>query len=702
MADTKKTIVTRVYILYACMCLFGVAITYRVFQLQFVQGDYWRSKADSLTLDYIKVDPVRGNIYTADGSLLATSVPVYDLRMDFKSGVLSSKVFDEKIDSLALCLSKLFSDKSKDAYKRELRNARREGDRYYLLKRGVSYKDLKTVRTFPIFNKGRYKGGLIVEQRNIRQKPFKELASRTVGYKIGTNTPVGLEGYFDKYLAGVSGKRLMQKLSGGVWKPVNDEDEVEARDGSDVTTTIELNIQDVASQSLLNQLQKSGAEAGCAVLMEVATGEVKAIANLKRVSDDLYREDFNYAVGYGTEPGSTFKLASLMAGIEDGYIDIDETVDCNGGRISYAPGMIMRDAHEGYKTMTIRHSFEVSSNVGISKVIKQYYQKNEQKFVDRLKKMHVGAGLELQMKGERPSRIKNTKDEDWSRVTLPYMSIGYETRLTPLQTLAFYNAVANNGKMVKPLFVKEINYRGHITDNFKPVVIADSICSQRTIKIAQELLRGVVQNGTGKNLKLPNYTIAGKTGTAQMAGAGGYRAGGKINYQASFCGYFPAENPKYSCIVVVYNPSAGGYYGAETALPVFKDIADKVFSTNLDMHKELQSDSAILAQHPVIKPGFYKDAKTSCEKLNVPYQSSETNGTWASTSRDLKGEKIKAISHSEYTVPNVTGMGLRDAIYLLETRGMQVKVIGRGSVCKQSVAAGTKINKGQLITIELS
>lgn len=364
--------------------------------------------------------------------------------------------------------------------------------------------------------------------------------------------------------------------------------------------------------------------------------------------------------------------------------------------------MMMRDAHEGYKTMTIRHSFEVSSNVGISKVIKQYYQKNEQKFVDRLKKMHVGAGLDLQMKGERPSRIKNTKDEDWSRVTLPYMSIGYETRLTPLQTLAFYNAVANNGKMVKPLFVKEINYRGQITDTFKPTVIADSICSQRTIKIAQELLRGVVQNGTGKNLKLPNYTIAGKTGTAQIAGAGGYRKDGKINYQASFCGYFPAENPKYSCIVVVYNPSVGGYYGAETALPVFKDIADKVFSTNLDMHKELQSDSAILAHHPVIKPGFYKDAKTSCEKLNVPHQASETKGTWASASRDMKGEKIKAISHSEHTVPNVTGMGLRDAIYLLETRGLQVKVIGRGSVSKQSIVAGAKINKGQLITIELS
>ena len=702
MADAKKTIVTRVYILYACMCLFGVAIVYRAFQLQFIQGEYWRSKADSLTLEYIQVEPVRGNIYTADGSLLATSVPVYDLRMDFKAGILNSKLFDEKIDSLSMCLSKLFKDKSKDEYKRELRNARREGDRYYLLKRSVSYKDLKTVRAFPVFNKGRYKGGLIVEQHNIRQKPFKELASRTIGYKIGNNTPVGLEGSFDKYLAGVSGKRLMQKLSGGVWKPVNDEDEVEARDGSDVTTTIDLNIQDVASQSLLNQLQKSDAEAGCAVLMEVATGEIKAIANLKRVAEDLYREDFNYAVGYGTEPGSTFKLASLMAGIEDGYIDIDETVNCSGGRISYAPGMIMRDAHEGYNDLTIRHAFEVSSNVGISKVINQYYQKTPQKFVDRLKKMHVGSSLELQVDGERPSRIKNTKDKDWSRVSLPYMSIGYETRMTPLQTLAFYNAVANNGKMVKPLFVKEVEYRGHLANEFKPTVIADSICSARTLKIAQELLRGVVQNGTGKNLKLPNYSIAGKTGTAQMAGAGGYRAGGKINYQASFCGYFPAEKPKYSCIVVVYNPSAGGYYGAETALPVFKDIADKVFSTNLDMHRELQSDSSILAQNPAIKPGFYKETKTACEKLEIPHATSESRGRWANTSRDVKGEKINAISFSERTVPNVTGMGLRDAIYLLETRGLQVKVIGRGSVNKQSITAGTKITKGQLITIELS
>ncbi|MBS1764132.1 MAG: transpeptidase family protein [Bacteroidetes bacterium] len=699
MSDIRKGILARVYIMYALMCVFALAIIGRVFQLQFVEGDYWREKADSITLAYRTIEPSRGNIFSSDGSLLATSVPFYDLRMDMKSDGITKELFNEKVDSLALCLSGLFKDKSKEEYKRMLREARRDGERYFLLKRNVSYAELKKVKAFPIINKGRYKGGLIVEQKNMRQKPFKELASRTIGFKVGNVTPVGIEGGFDESLRGESGRRLMQKISGNIWMPVNIDNEIEAKDGSDVYTTIDLNIQDVAQQSLYNQLVKNNAEAGCAVLMEVATGEIKAIVNLSRVDSGYYREDFNYAIGYSTEPGSTFKLASMMAGIEDGYIDLEDTLDATNGRTSYAPGIIMRDSHEGLQEITAKHAFEVSSNVGVSKLIYKYYRKNPQQFIDRINKMSFGKKLNLQIEGEGTPRIKSTKDKDWSKISLPYISIGYESTVTPLHTLTFYNAVANNGKMVKPLFVKEIKYRGKTIQSFNTSIIADSICSSRTIAKAKELLEGVVINGTGKKLKECLYSVAGKTGTAQMANSkGGYKSG-KIKYQASFCGYFPADKPAYSCIVVVYNPSVAGYYGGEVALPVFKDIADKVYATNLEMHKELDVQ---LANIPLAKPGNAKATIAACNKASVPVKTLGETGKWAAAEKRETTETLKDLQVKNGVVPNVTGMGLRDAIYLLESSGLQVKVSGRGAVNKQSVPPGTKISKGQLITIELS
>ena len=698
MADIKKDILWRVYVVYAFVCLFGAAIIFKVCHLQFAEGEYWKSKADSLTLSYINIEPARGNIYSCDGSLFATSLPYYDIRMDLKAGAITKEVFNDKVDSLAFCLADLFKDKSKETYKRLLKEARRDGERYFLLQRNVSHNNLKKVRKFPIFNKGRYKGGLIVEQKNLRQKPFKELASRTIGFNVKDVRPVGLEGAFDKNLKGESGKRLMQKISGNVWKPVNNEDEIEAKDGNDIITTIDLNIQDVAQQSLMNQLIKNNAEAGCAVLMEVATGEIKAIANLKRADSGYYREDFNYAIGYGTEPGSTFKLASMMAGIEDGYIELDELVDCKGGKCTYTRGITMADSHLGLKIITAKHAFEESSNIGVSQLITKYYTKNPQGFVDRLKKMHFGDELHLQLAGEGKPRIKNTADKDWSKISLPYLSIGYESKLAPIHTLTFYNAVANNGKMVKPLFVKEVRYRGQTVKTYSTEVIADSICSPRTITEAKRLLEGVVENGTGKKLQVCNYKVAGKTGTAQMAsGAGGYK--GEIKYQGSFVGYFPAENPKYSCIVVVYNPRTQGYYGGDVALPVFKDIADKVFSTNLDMHKELvPSENNI----PLAKNGNTKATVQVCASLNVAVKKLGEPEKWSTAQKEENTELLKTLALKEGAVPNVMGMGLRDAMYLLEATGLQVKVVGRGTVTKQSISAGSKINKGQWVTIELS
>ena len=697
MAENKKDILWRVYLVNIGMLLFGLAIVFRVGQLQFAEGEYWKAKADSLTIRYVSIEPSRGNIYASDGSLLATSLPRYDVHIDLNAPGIDKELFNEKVDSLSLALSKLFKDKTPNEYKRILKQARRNGDRYYLLKRNISYNEQKALYKFPLFRLGRYKGGLIVDQLSKREKPFKTLASRTVGFKVDNKkvTPVGIEGSFDKYLQGVEGKRLMQKLSGNVWKPVNNENEVEPMDGSDVITTIDLNLQDVAENALQSQLIEHNADMGCAVLMEVATGEIKAIANLKRNNAGAYYEDYNYAIGQSTEPGSTFKLASLMAAIEDGYVDLDEEVDVQQGRISYTSGVIMRDAHEGGGKMSVLKAFAQSSNVGISKIITKYYSRNKQSFIDRLNKMHLNDALNLQVKGEVYSRLKSTSDKDWSNISLPYISIGYETRLTPLQILTFYNAVANNGKMVQPLFVKEVRNKGKLIQSFKTKVIADSICSKSTLAKAKILLEEVVKTGTASHIKHAQYSIAGKTGTAVIAqGTSGYNKEGGKKYQASFCGYFPADKPRYSCIVVVYAPGNDVYYGASVACPVFKEIADKVFALNIDMHDELkQFSDSIYAGLPKTKAGDTKQLLTVNSKLNLPVDANETG--WVNSNK-------KSMTFQENIVPDVKGMGLRDAMYLLEEQGLTVKPIGRGSVTKQSINAGTKAVRGQQIVIELS
>lgn len=701
MADAKKAIINRVYIVYFCVFLFGCAIIYRVFQLQFIEGNYWKSKADSLTIENRTILPVRGNIYTADGSPLLTSLPEFELHFDAKTNGITKEIFNEKIDSLALCLSAILKNKSKEEYKRVFKKARADGDRYFLFAREVSYNNLKSIRKAPIFNRGQYKGGLIAIQKNKRKKPFGELARRTLGYNIPGQKPVGLEASFDRELRGITGRRLMQKISGNVWKPVNSEDEIVPQDGKDLITTIDLNAQDVAEESLLNQLIKNKAEGGCAILMEVATGDIKAIANLKRRSNGIYAEDFNYAIGYSSEPGSTFKLASLMAGIEDGLIDINDNVDCNGGTISYTKGKVLKDAHLGLHIVSVKHAFEASSNVGISRIIRDKYIKNPQAFPDRLRAMHFGDALKLQINGERKAAIRNTKDEEWSKISLPYMSIGYESRLTPLDILTFYNAVANNGKMVKPKFVGKVTYRGQTVKEYKTEVMSEKICSDRTLNAAKELLESVVQKGTGKDLKSCVYKVAGKTGTAQVAdNSGGYK--NNRRYQASFVGYFPADVPQYSCIVVVYNPSANGYYGGEVAMPVFKDIADKVYATSLDMHKPLTRDSAFFSHLPEVKNGTLKNGAICCSKVNIPHKITGSEGEWLSASKGVKMVNIKPVYFKEGLIPSVIGMGLRDAIYLLETKGLQVKTLGRGTVSRQSIDAGEKIQKGQWITIELS
>lgn len=697
MAEKKNDILRRSYLVFAGFLIFGMAIIGRIGYLQFVEGEYWKEKAEFLTLSYHTISPMRGNIYASDGSLLATSLPRYDIHVDLNSRGIKSEVFNDNVDSLALCLSQLFKGKSKNEYKRQLKEARRNGNRYMLLKRNVSYAEQKILRTFPLFRLGQNKGGLIVDQLSRREKPFKLLASRTVGYKLEDQKvePVGIEGAFDANLRGTTGKRLMQRIAGNVWKPVNNENEIEPLDGSDVITTIDLNLQDVAEHALMNQLQSSEAEMGCAILMEVSTGHIKAIANLKRTGkENTYTEDYNYAIGQGTEPGSTFKLATLMAAMEDGYIDIDDSTETGNGEMRLAGGVTMKDSHHGgYGNISVKKAFAVSSNVGIIRIAQKHYGKHPQKFMDRLRSMHIAEPLALQLPGEPAARLKDTKDKDWSKISLPYVSIGYESKLTPLQLLTFYNAVANNGKMVQPLFVKEISNKGKVVKSFDSKVIAESICSPATIKMARRMLEEVVSTGTASHIKHAQYTIAGKTGTAQIAqGKEGYKSG-KVKYQASFCGYFPADNPKYSCIVVVYGPSKDAYYGASIACPVFKDIADKAYALDVRMHKEVKPvPDSLYAGIPSVKAGRGFSASKATKNLKVNYKGPE-NG-WVS-------KQQSAYTPEDEKVPNVTGMGLRDAIYLLEGQGMMVKPIGRGSVVKQSILPGAKFQKGQQIIIEL-
>lgn len=699
--DVKKDIMWRIYVAFFFICLFGIAIIFQIVRIQFVQGKYWIEKAEDLTTDYKTIEASRGNIFSDDGSMLATSVPIYDIRMDMLTDGLSTEIFEDNLDSLAYRLSDIFHDRTKQEYKNDLKAARAERDRYYLIQRNVHFSELQKLKQFPLFRLGRYKGGMLVERRNVRELPFKILASRTIGYQREVK-PVGIEAAFDKELKGVSGKRLMQKISGGVWIPINDKDEIEPKDGNDLVTTIDVNIQDVAEQALEEHLYKHNADHGCAVLMEVATGEIKAIANLSRTSLGNYVEDFNYVIAESTEPGSTMKMASLLAAMDDGLVDPEDSVKVGNGEY-YNFTLLMRDAHPPKKsTLSVAQAFETSSNVGISKVIYDAYNKHQQDFIEKLKKFSLNRPLQLQIAGEGESRIKDVKDKDWWAGSLRQISIGYEVKLTPLQILTFYNAIANNGKMVKPKFVREEWYHGSLMKSFATEIIKDSIASRSAIAKARTLLEGVVERGTASALNKSCYRIAGKTGTAQMtANKFGYDKN-HPSYQASFVGYFPADNPKYSCMVVVYAPSNDVYYGGAVAAPVFKEIADKVYSNKMEMHDTVPVKDSLVKSFPAAKCGSRKDLTNVLAALNVSVNSSNTDANWVSTSASTNFIQLSERKITSGLVPNVVGMGVKDALNILENAGLKVRLTGRGVVTKQSIEAGTKISKGQPILIELS
>jgi cell division protein FtsI (penicillin-binding protein 3) len=695
--ENRKDILWRVYLLYSFMFLFALAIVGRLFFLQFVQGDKWKEKARKLSLRYFNIEATRGNVYDANGEFLATSVPIFELRMDVASPLITDSIFDSNVDSLAICLSNYFKDKSRKEYKNLLVKARHQKNRFLLLKRTANYDHVKKLRTFPIFRNGRNAGGLIALGRNRRVLPYQQLAFRTIGWdKEGRKNDLGLEGAYSNTLEGTSGKRLYQRIANGNWRPLHNENEIDPQNGNDLVSTIDIHLQDLAEEALLRQLEANAANHGCAILMEVKTGRVIAIANLGLNKEGFYEEKYNYAIGESTEPGSTFKMYSMLAALEDNKVKLDDVVDVTGGTTKFA-NRTMRDSHLGGGVMTVQQAFEKSSNVGISKIIYRSYNANPQEFIDRLWSFSVNKPLKLEIPGEGTPRISGMKSKTWSKVSLPWKSIGYEVALTPLQILTFYNAIANDGVMVKPHFVKEIRQLGLTIKEIEPEIINPKIASKEAIAKAQILLEGVVEHGTGSALKNPIYKVAGKTGTAQIAqNAGGYN---KSDYKASFVGYFPADNPKYSCIVVINNPSKGVYYGGAISAPVFREIADRVYATDPDMGLKWADSVASTFPMP-LQTGLGTDLRFLNSWLGIAGQSIPVS-EWISMKADSTGQKFESLKASILSMPNVTGMGARDAMYLLEKLGLRVRINGIGLVKKQSILPGSAAAQGNVIVLDL-
>lgn len=697
---TIKSIHLKSVFTYLFLVVFAFAIIARVLYIQIQEGAELREMGRKRAVEKRKIDALRGNIYSINNSLLAVTIPKYEIRMDVVSNK-SDRFFNANVDSLAFQLSKLFKDRSKYEYKKLLTRARQKKNYYLLLKRNVSYKQLIELQNFPILRLGRNKGGLIIIKSNIRELPYNQLAKRTIGiynYEKGDYV-VGLEGAFDEILSGTHGTRLMQKIEGGTWMPIDPANEIKPENGNDLITTIDIDIQDVAENALKRQLAYHKADHGCAIVMEVKTGEIRAIANLGRNTDGSYSEKFNYAIGEASEPGSTFKLASILVALEDGVVSLNDSIDTENGSTTFYNATI-RDAHKiDDGVITVRRAIEASSNVGVAKIIWEHYSNDPQKFIDGLYKIGLQNKLGIPIKGEAAPYIKNTKDESWSGISLPWMAYGYELKITPLQLLTFYNAIANNGEMVKPQFVKEIRSGYKTIEEYKPIVINEKIASDKTLKKLRSMLEGVVENGTARNIKNNHYKIAGKTGTAQIAQKDkGYN---RTNYKASFAGYFPADNPKYSCIVVINNPTSGYYYGSAVAAPVFKSISDRIYSSHIELAENEQE-----LQNPA-NPALYYRAGNS-KDFDFLFKNMQV-----SAQIDIGSEYVIGLPKGDSVhyaprriqgkiVPKVIGMTAKDAVFLLEDMGLNVRIQGSGYVKEQSLVAGTQVNKGHLITLKLS
>ncbi|HLV46408.1 MAG TPA: penicillin-binding protein [Flavobacterium sp.] len=664
MAIKKSDNSTRILLVYGGMMLVAIAILVKLSYIQFKEGEAWRAKADSLTVKLEKIPANRGNIYSSDGSLLATSIPKYSIFFDPYAP--KTEDFEQNIHALSDSLSRLVGRRSVGQWESYFRTSRASKKRYLPIANKLSYIEYMQLKQFPLFNLGKYKGGLIVEQQYVREYPIGMIAHRTIGYERqnedGTITRKGIEAAFTKDLTGKEGARTVQKMSKGLWKPISDENDVDPVDGYDVITTIDVFIQDIAHHALLDVLQQYEADHGTVVVMETKTGHIKAISNLGRTSSGNYIETINYAILERHDPGSTFKLASYLALLDDNKADTATIYDTQGGVVTFS-GRRVRDSHRGgYGKISLARGFEVSSNTVATQAVNGAYKDNPEQFVNKLESFGFNNTLGLQLIGEPKSYIPRPGDKNWSKIALPWMAYGYGIMVSPLQTLTLYNAVANDGVMVRPQFVQEVRDVDHSIRVYDTEVINPQIARPEVIKQMQALLKNVVKKGTGKKLYSPDFPIAGKTGTAQMNYGG--REGG-MYYASSFAGYFPADNPKYSCIVVVHRPTKGSYYGADVAGPVFKRLAQKIYTDNPSLNQVEDIDKPI-------------------KKVEESYES-----------------YYAKVQHNATQMPDVRGLPAMDAIPMLENIGLKVHTNGLGKVKRQSVQAGDQIKKNQVIILDL-
>lgn len=710
--DVKRDILWRVYLCFIGIVVFSVAILGRVIYIQQFQGDYWISQANKQQQHFVDIDAQRGTIYSEDGSMLSTSIPFFDVYIDFAADGLrdkGGKKFRENVDSLSLSLAKYFKDRSSTEYKKLLQNGYRKKDRYFALKKNITFQQYKAMRDFPLFRLGRNNSGFIAEEKSKRLNPFGLLANRTIGLsreyidsdgKI-RNTNVGLEKTYDTLLKGETGKKLVRFIGGGVYVPVEGS-EIEAKNGKDVITTLDVNIQDIAENALLKILDSNDAEHGTCIVMEVKTGKIKAIANLGKTPQGKYWEDLNYAIR-ASEPGSTFKLATMLAVLEDKYATLDQQVNLENGTWKVMTRTVYDSEPHKRTFVTIKEAFERSSNVGMAKLAMNYYYKKPEQFIGHLRKLHFDQFSGIDLLGETAPIIKNPKSKTWSATTLPWMSFGYEVLVSPLQTLMLYNAVANDGIMMKPYLINSVQESGLTIKQNEPTVLEQQICSEQTLRLLQECLIGVCNtplSGTGYKLfEGAGYRVAGKTGTALVAN--GNRGYADHIYQSSFAGYFPADNPRYSCIVVIKNkPFAKKYYGAAVAGPVFKEVSDKLMALIADEDQKtmlgVKTDSS-----NYYYAGATADLKTVMKELQLTYADSSSKSEWSRVYATNYSPVLNQHAVTKNSMPDLRGMGLKDALFVLENMNIKVSAKGKGKVKTQSLAPGKTFTKNQSVILEL-
>ena len=691
--ESKSHILKRVYIFFFLLVAFSLLILGATINIQFFKTDKVIENVKTTTVKKRTFPAKRGDLYANDGSLLATSLTYYEVGLDLTSPAILKDTLNKYVSSLADSLESLIGKKSSEEYYRDILTAYEDSVRWLLLSRGLNYPEFQKLKTFPFINQGRLKSGLAYSKYTKRKKPFGILASRT----IGSRAPFGLEGAYNTYLMGVDGEQLQRRKS-NVWVPVNNENIKESIDGADVYSTIDVNIQEVTENALKDQLFFNKADHGCAVVMEVETGKIRAIANLLiDTATGEFTEARNFAIADAEEPGSTIKLASFMAILEKQQLDLDErNIKIGNGRYRVYDREV-KDSHFTGTKLSAREVFEKSSNVGTVKLVEKYYKNNPEEYIERLYSFGLLDKLNLDIIGEAKPMIKTPSDDDWYGTTLAWTSHGYESKLTPLQILAFYNSVANNGKLVKPIFIEKIVDESKKVTLFQPQIIKSSICSQETVIKLQDLLEGVVKNGTAKRpFRGSLYKVAGKTGTAVT----NYSTSGikKKKYRSSFAGYFPADNPRYSCIVVITNPRENGIYGSSTAAPVFRKISDRVYALDKELRTELT-----VKNNPVnvkSKNGRENEMITISEKLNFV---TDVGGSNTYVSSEIKENKLQLKTLKEFgkDVPNVKGLTVKDALFLLEEKGLKVKIKGKGRVVNQSLRPGSKVTKGKQIEIIL-